>query len=205
MLSGGAGGVSWRPQQESVAQIPKESIEQVLSATDIVDLVQSYVPLKRAGSQFRANCPFHNEKTPSFYVNPARQSFHCLGCGKGGDAISFVRESENLPFMEAVRKLAGRAGITIREEEADPEADKQRKSKGRILDLHREAADFFHQQLLKSPDAAHARDYLKTRGFSSIGRVRGNSVGANWWTPASVISGRKGMRARASACVFATA
>jgi DNA primase len=179
VLSAGEGSVSSRPQQETVAQIPKESIEQVLSATDIVDLIQSYVPLKRAGSQFRANCPFHNEKTPSFYVNPARQSFHCFGCGKGGDAISFVRDYENLPFMEAVRKLAGRAGVQIREEESDPEADKKRKSKGRILDLHREAAEFFHQLLLKSPDAAHARDYLKSRGF-------GREMAANWtvgWMP----------------------
>ncbi|MDP3852061.1 MAG: DNA primase [Luteolibacter sp.] len=162
-----------------MAQIPKESIEQVLSATDIVDLIQSYVPLKRAGSQFRANCPFHNEKTPSFYVNPARQSFHCFGCGKGGDAISFVRDYENLPFMEAVRKLAGRAGVQIREEEADPEADQKRKSKGRILDLHREAAEFFHALLLKAPEAAHARDYLKSRGF-------GKEMAANWmigWMP----------------------
>ena len=162
-----------------MAQIPKESIEQVLSATDIVDLIQSYWPLKRAGAQFRANCPFHNEKTPSFYVNPARQSFHCFGCGKGGDAISFVRDYENLPFMEAVQKLAGRAGIVIREEEADPEADRKRKSKGRLLDLHREVAEFLHQLLLKSPEAAHARDYLKSRGFC-------REMAANWtigWMP----------------------
>jgi len=164
---------------ETVAQIPKESIEQVLSATDIVDLIQSYVPLKRAGSQFRANCPFHSEKTPSFYVNPARQSFHCFGCGKGGDAISFVRDYENLPFMEAVRKLAARAGVGIREEEADPEADRKRRSKGRLLDLHREAAEFLHELLLKSPEAAHAREYLKSRGF-------GREMAANWtvgWMP----------------------
>lgn len=163
----------------AVAQIPKESIEQILSATDIVDLIQSYVPLKRAGSQFRANCPFHNEKTPSFYVNPGRQSFHCFGCGKGGDAISFVREYENLPFMEAVRKLAGRAGIQVREEESDPDAERKRQSKGRLLDLHREAADFFHTQLLKAPEAAHARDYLKSRGF-------GQQMAVNWtvgWMP----------------------
>jgi DNA primase len=162
-----------------VAQIPKESIEQVLSATDIVDLINSYVPLKRAGAQFRANCPFHNEKTPSFYVNPARQSFHCFGCGKGGDAISFVRDYENLPFMEAVRKLAGRSGVQIREEESDPEADQKRKSKGRLLDVHREAAEFFHQLLLTAPEAAHARDYLKSRGF-------GREMAANWtvgWMP----------------------
>ncbi len=167
------------PTADSVATIPKESIEQVLSATDIVDLVQSYVPLKRAGSQFRANCPFHSEKTPSFYVNPARQSFHCFGCGKGGDAIAFVRDYENLPFVEALQKLAGRAGVVLREAEFDPEADQKRKSKGRLLDLHREAAEFFHQQLLKAPEAAHARDYLKNRGF-------GREMAVNWtigWMP----------------------
>jgi DNA primase len=155
-----------------VAQIPKESIEQVLSATDIVDLINSYVPLKRAGSQFRANCPFHSEKSPSFYVNPARQSFKCFGCGKGGDAITFIRDYENLPFMDAVRRLAGRSGVQIREEENDPEADKQRKSKGRLLDLHREATEYFHELLLKAPEAAHAREYLKTRGFGKEMAVR---------------------------------
>lgn len=155
-----------------MAQIPKESIEQVLSATDIVDLINSYVPLKRAGSQFRANCPFHSEKSPSFYVNPARQSFKCFGCGKGGDAITFVRDYENLPFMDAVRKLAGRSGVQIREEENDPEADKQRKSKGRLLDLHREATEYFHELLLKAPEAAHAREYLKSRGFGKEMAVR---------------------------------
>ncbi len=178
MLSGALRAV-WFARNTDVATIPKESIEQVLSATDIVDLIQSYVPLKRAGSQFRANCPFHHEKTPSFYVNPARQSFHCFGCGKGGDAIAFVRDYENLPFMEAVRKLAGRAGVQIREEESDPEADQKRKSKGRILDLHREAAEFFHGLLLKAPEAAHARDYIKSRGF-------GREMAANWmigWMP----------------------
>lgn len=162
-----------------MATIPKESIEQVLSATDIVDLIQSYVPLKRAGAQFRANCPFHNEKTPSFYVNPARQSFHCFGCGKGGDAITFVRDYENLPFTEAVRKLASRSGVQIREDEADPLADQKRRSKGRLLDLHREAAEFLHQLLLKAPEAAHARDYLKSRGF-------GREMAVNWtvgWMP----------------------
>jgi DNA primase len=175
-LSGVGGGLWWRGK---VTLISKENIEQVLSATDIVDLVNSYVPLKRAGTQFRANCPFHNEKTPSFYVNPARQSFHCFGCGKGGDAISFVRDYENLPFMEAVRKLAQRAGVPIHEQEPDPEEDRRRRSKGRLLDLHREAAEFFHSQLLKSQSAAHAREYLKTRGY-------GREMAANWmvgWMP----------------------
>jgi len=161
-------GVSFAPEEIFiVAGIPKESIEQVLRATDIVDLVQSYVPLKRAGAQFRANCPFHNEKSPSFYVNPARQSFKCFGCGKGGDAITFVRDYENLPFADAVKRLAQKAGIMVREEESDPMADQARRSKGRLLDLHREAAEFFHTLLLKAPEAAHAREYLKQRGYGA--------------------------------------
>jgi DNA primase len=162
-----------------VAVIPKESIEQVLRATDIVDLVQSYVPLKRAGSQFRANCPFHSEKSPSFYVNPARQSFKCFGCGKGGDAITFVRDYENLPFMDAVRRLAQKAGIVLREEESDPMADQARRSKGKLLDLHREATEFLHELLMKSPDAGHAREYVKSRGF-------GREMAEGWrigWMP----------------------
>lgn len=149
-----------------MAQYSKETITQVLSSTDVVDLIGSYIQLKRAGSQYRANCPFHNEKTPSFYVNPARQSFHCFGCGKGGDSIAFVRDYENLTFGEALQKLASRAGIVLREEDADdPTAALRRRSRGRLLDLHREAADFFHQQLLRNPNAAHARDYLKSRGY----------------------------------------
>lgn len=178
-LAGWGGGARVSPQRNHVATIPKESIEQVLSATDIVDLINSYVPLKRAGAQFRANCPFHNEKSPSFYVNPARQSFKCFGCGKGGDAISFVRDYENLPFMEAVRRLAQRSGVQIREEEADPEADQRRKSKGRLLDLHREAAQFMHELVMKSPEAGHARAYLKSRGF-------GREMAERWtigWMP----------------------
>jgi DNA primase len=162
-----------------VVQISKETIEQVLGATDIVELVQSYLPLKRAGTQFRANCPFHNEKTPSFYVNPARQSFHCFGCGKGGDAISFVRDYENLPFTDAVGKLAQRAGIHIVEEAHDPSAERTRRSRGRLLDLHREAAEFLHGLMLKSPEATHARDYLKSRGF-------GREMASGWmigWMP----------------------
>lgn len=150
-----------------MAIIPKETVEQVLQATDIVELIQSYVPLKRAGAQYRANCPFHNEKTPSFYVNPARQSFKCFGCGKGGDSITFVREYENLPFGDAIRRLAQRGGIQIREEIEDPEVEKNRRSKGKLLDLHREVTAFFHEQLMKSPQASHAREYIRSRGYGA--------------------------------------
>ncbi len=167
-----------RPYQP-VPQISKDSIEKVLAATDIVDLISAYVPLKRAGTQFKANCPFHHEKTPSFSVNPARQSFKCFGCGKGGNALGFVMDYENLPFVDAVRKLASRAGISIEAEVFDPQADQSRKQRSRLLELHREAAAFLHERLLKDPAAQHARDYLKGRGF-------GRDMAANWsvgWMP----------------------
>lgn len=150
-----------------MAQIPHETIKQVLAATDIVDLISSYIEVKRAGAAFKALCPFHNEKSPSFNITPARQTFHCFGCGKGGDAIAFVREYENLPFSDAVRKLAGRAGVMVIEEQSTPEADQARRSRGRLLDIHREAAEFLHTLLMKAPEAAHARDYLKSRGFGA--------------------------------------
>jgi DNA primase len=162
-----------------VAQIPKESVEKVLEATDIVDLIGSYIQLKRAGSSFKANCPFHHEKTPSFHVTPSTQRFHCFGCGKGGDAISFVRDYENLPFADAVRKLASRAGVHVVEEESDPRAEQSRKSRGRLLDIHREATAFFHEQLMKNPAARHAREYMKSRGFGSEMAIRW-SIG---WMP----------------------
>lgn len=145
--------------------IAKETIEQVLDSTDIVDLIQSYIPLKRAGSGYKANCPFHHEKTPSFNVSPAKQFYHCFGCGKSGNAIGFVMEHEGLLFMDALKKLASKAGVRLEEAPDDPKARAARKSKGRLLDLHREAAAFFHEQMLGSPDCGHARKYLKGRGF----------------------------------------
>lgn len=162
-----------------MGRIPEETIEQVIAATDIVDLVGSYLPLKRAGSNFKANCPFHNEKTPSFMVNPARQSYHCFGCGEGGNAISFVMSYENLPFPDAIKKLASRAGVVVQEDAYDPEADKRRRRKSRLLELHNQAARFMHQTMMESPDAQHARDYLKSRGY-------GKGMAERWvvgWMP----------------------
>ncbi len=160
-----------------MAQIPKESVEKVLEATDIVDLISGYLTLKRAGSQFRANCPFHTEKTPSFYVTPSTQRYHCFGCQKGGDAIAFVRDYENLPFTEAVRKLAQRAGVPLIEEAYDPKANEARRSRGRLLDIHREATAFFHEQLMRNPAAGHARDYMNSRGF---GKAMAESWAIGW-------------------------
>src|ERR1700722_7918904 len=102
-------------------------IEEVKERLNIVDVVSSYVPLKRAGTYYRANCPFHKEKTPSFVVSPGKQFWHCFGCGKGGDVIAFVMEYENLEFKEALKILAERAGVELpkytHEESSREEAD----------------------------------------------------------------------------------
>ena len=159
-------------------QISRETTEQILAATDIVDVIGSYIQVKRAGPAYKALCPFHNEKTPSFNINPHRQFFHCFGCGKSGDAITFVREYENLTFADAVKKLANRAGIAVVEEAVDPKEDRARRQRGRQLDVHREVAGFLHQMLF-TREATHARDYMKSRGF-------GKEMAERWkigWMP----------------------
>ena len=148
--------------------IPPETIEQVAAASDIVEVIGSYVPLKRAGSTYKARCPFHQEKSPSFTVNPARQMFKCFGCGVGGSVFKFVTMFTNIDFPSAVRMLAERAGIPIIEEHSGRPEEEQGAGKLRrqLLKLHAEAADWFHRNLMKSAEAAHARDYLKSRGLS---------------------------------------
>jgi DNA primase len=155
----------------AVPQISQETKEQILAATDIVDVISSYIEVKRAGPSFKALCPFHNEKSPSFNINPQRQFYHCFGCKKSGDAITFVREYENLTYVDAVKKLAARAGITVTEEAFDPKEDRARRQRGRQLDLHREVTEFLHK-LLFTREATHARDYLKSRGFGKEMAVR---------------------------------
>ena len=122
-----------------MGRIPPETIEQILAATDIVDLIGSYFPLQRAGGGFKINCPFHGEKTPSFNINPGWQNYKCFGCGESGNALSFLMEYENLPFVDAVRKLADRAGITITEEISDPESDRKRRKISRLKELNNKA------------------------------------------------------------------
>ena len=147
--------------------ISEETIQSVTVASDIVDLIGSYFPLKRAGTSFRAVCPFHQEKTPSFHVNPARQSFHCFGCGAGGGVLRFVMDYEHVDFPSAVRRLAQRAGIPILEDAASAEDGQKQGQRQRLLAIHAEAAAWFHKALVKSPAGAQAREYLKSRGITS--------------------------------------
>jgi DNA primase len=146
--------------------IPSETIEQVAAANDIVEVIGTYFPLKRAGASFKALCPFHQEKTPSFTVSPQRQTFHCFGCGAGGSVFRFLMDYEHVDFPAAVHKLAARVGITIVEERRSEDETQQHQARRLLLRLHAEAAEWFHENLLKRDVGASARDYLQTRGIN---------------------------------------
>src|SRR5206468_6555842 len=109
--------------QAHMGSIPSEIIEQVAAANDIVEVIGSYFPLKRGGANFKALCPFHQEKTPSFMVSPSRQAFHCFGCGVGGGVFRFVMDYEHIDFPSAVRKLGARVGIQVIEERGPSEGE----------------------------------------------------------------------------------
>src|SRR5437773_2589378 len=142
------------------------TLEQVRAASDIVDVIGSYLPLKRAGANFVALCPFHKEKTPSFNVNPHRQIFHCFGCHKGGDVFTFLREYENISFPEAVHRLAERARIPL-EFEKDPARQKNRFLKDTLLQIHEQITQRWQAALANAGAGQIARDYLAKRGVSA--------------------------------------
>jgi DNA primase len=147
--------------------IPSETIEQIAAANDIVEVIGSYFPLKRAGANFRALCPFHQEKTPSFMVSPGRQTFHCFGCGAGGSVFRFVMDYEHTDFPSAVRKLAARSGITIVEKRGAADEERQYETRRTLLKLHAEAAEWFHENLVKREVGEPARKYLRKRGITA--------------------------------------
>lgn len=145
--------------------IPDEIIERIRSHGDIVELIQSYIPLKRAGARYKALCPFHNEKTPSFTVDPGKQMFHCFGCGKGGDLFRFVMDRENLDFNEAVRLLAQRYRIDIVEKKSGDgrgAVPSDTGTKERLLKINELMAQWFENNLHGNPDSEVAK-YLRKR------------------------------------------
>jgi len=148
-----------------VGLIPPHLLEQIRAANDIVDVIGAYIPLKRAGANFRALCPFHREKTPSFNVNPHHQIFKCFGCGKGGNVFTFVREYENLEFMDAVRRLAERASIPL-EFESNPAAQQQKHIKEVLWNIHEQITQRWQAALANEAGGQIARDYLTKRGVS---------------------------------------
>ncbi len=142
--------------------IPDEDVAQVRAATDLVALVGERAALKRQGQRWVGLCPFHAEKTPSFSVNAELGFYYCFGCQASGDAITFVRETEHVDFVDAVRRLADRAGVTLHE---DTTAGRDGARRRRLLDAVAEAVDWYHERLLTSADAGVARDYLRSRGY----------------------------------------
>lgn len=140
-----------------------EDVARVRDATDLVALAGEHLALKRVGRRFVGLCPFHTEKSPSFTINPELGVYYCFGCQARGDAITFVREVEHLDFVDAVERLAARAGITLRYDDAAFSKDRARKQ--RLHDAVRSAIAFYQQLLLEAPEAGVARRYLRSRGF----------------------------------------
>jgi DNA primase len=149
-----------------MSRIPEETLQQIIAATDIVDLVGRHVRLRKTGATWKGLCPFHPEKTPSFHVNPQRGSYHCFGCQASGTVIRFLMEHDGLQFMDAVKRLADAANIQIKEE-FDANAERAAKVRNGLVKMHNELADWYHELLMKSTHAAAARSYLKSRGINA--------------------------------------
>ena len=142
-----------------------ELVEEIRSSNDIVSVIGSYIRLQKKGSNHMGLCPFHNEKTPSFSVSASKQMYHCFGCGVGGNVFTFIMEYENYTFLEALKFLAERAGIQLPEQEYSEEAKKQADFKGRLFEINKQAAMYFHYQF-KTKEGQAAYQYLADRGLS---------------------------------------
>jgi DNA primase len=148
-----------------MARIKDESVEHVKATMEILPLVEEVVRLRKAGSTYKGLCPFHQERTPSFTVSPARGTFKCFGCGEGGDAITFVEKIENVDFVGAIELLARRFGVELEYEEASPEQERKRQRDERLRALLERAAEFYSRVLWDSDAGEPARDYLSERGL----------------------------------------
>jgi DNA primase len=148
-----------------MARIKDSSVEAVKSATEILPLVEDYVRLRKTGGTYKGLCPFHQERTPSFIVTPARGTFKCFGCGEGGDAIAFVEKYEQVDFVGAIEFLARRFGIELEYEEISPEAENARRRRQRLEELLERATTFYERMLWDSEAGAFAREYLTGRGL----------------------------------------
>ena len=142
-----------------------EVIDEVVSRSDIVDIISGYIKLKKNGSSYVGLCPFHNEKSPSFSVSPGKQLYHCFGCGVGGNVITFVMEYENYTFLEAVKYLADKAGMQLPETSYSEEEKKNRDLKAKLLEINKIAATYYYHQL-KAENGKIGLSYLQKRGLS---------------------------------------
>src|SRR6266545_4957572 len=148
-----------------MALFPQQFIDDLRLQANIFQVIQEYVPLKRAGRTYKGLCPFHSEKTPSFHVDPEKGFFHCFGCNAGGDVFKFLELHEKLGFQDAVRMLAQKFGVTVPETAEGDEARKDAGLRESLLKVHEVAAAYFREQLT-SPVGARARQQLRDRGVT---------------------------------------
>lgn len=147
--------------------IPEDAVRSIRESCSIVDVISDYVSLKKTGSNHRGLCPFHGEKTPSFFVNESRRSFYCFGCGEHGDVFSFLMKRENMTFIEAVRHLAQRCGIALPERRMSPQDAARLEAREEYFAINAEAARMYHELLLRDSRAGRARQYMAGRGLSA--------------------------------------
>ncbi|MEA2187002.1 MAG: primase, partial [Solirubrobacteraceae bacterium] len=182
-----------------MALYTNDSKERVRDAVDMVDLVSSRTELKRAGvNRLTGLCPFHEERTPSFGINPAEKVYHCFGCQASGDAFTFVMETEGVDFKSALELLADRYKVTLELEDEDPGAAEQRQQRDRLLELLERTTTFYVRQLWESREAAKARAYLQERGLEEA-TLREFRVGyaPSAWNTVLNASRRAGFKDRA--------
>ena len=158
--------------------IAREVVDEIIRRNDIESLIGSYVSLKRAGSNLKGLCPFHGEKTPSFTVYPADNSFYCFGCGVGGNAITFIRQMEHLDYPDAVEFLAKRAGITVVRDDSDRQYQGPKIDKKKMQAMNVDAAKFFHACLFAdTPKAKEALRYFTEKRRLSIATIKHFGLG----------------------------
>jgi DNA primase len=165
-----------------MALISPESLERVKQTADIVEVISAHTDLRRQGARWVGLCPFHDERTPSFSVEPQEKLYHCFGCGVGGDVIKFVEEKEGMGFAEAVELLADRYGVELEREQEDPRAEAKRQRRRRLEQLLERTAGYYANYLWESKEAAKARDYLAERGLGEqVLRDFGVGFAASAW------------------------
>ena len=143
---------------------PDSILQEIKAVANIVEIIGSAVTLQKNGINYKGLCPFHNEKTPSFVVNPERRSFHCFGCGEGGDVFTFLMRQQGLSFPEAIKELAGRYHILLPEKELSGVEREQARKRQLLHEIGAAASRVYHEFLLRDPAAAPARRYLQERG-----------------------------------------
>jgi DNA primase len=178
-----------------MARFTRDSVDRVKESADIVEIVSAYTDLRRAGQRFTGLCPFHDERTPSFSVDPAGKLYYCFGCEAGGDVFRFVQEKEGLEFSDAVESLAERYGVELERESEDPRAEEARRRRARLWELLERTAKFYERYLWEAPKAEKARAYLAGRGLGEeVLRRFGAGMAPSAWDQVLTASQREGFK-----------